>query len=136
GRTDALAHPASRPSVAEAEAISRAILFAREARSRLMILHMSAAEGVALVRRAKESGVDVVAETAPHYLILEGEDMVRRGLGSIMKMNPPIRSKEHGEALWRGLLDGTIEVVATDHSPHSPVEKMADNPMGRSEEHS
>jgi dihydroorotase len=91
---------------------------------------MSAAEGVALVRRAKESGVDVVAETAPHYLILEGEDMVRRGLGSIMKMNPPIRSKEHGEALWRGLLDGTIDVIATDHSPHTPEEKMAATPMG------
>ena len=130
GRTDPLAHLESRPAVAEAEAISRAILFAREARSRLMILHMSSAEGVALVRRGKDSGVDVVAETAPHYLLLEGEDMVRRGLGSIMKMNPPVRSKEHGEALWRGLLDGTIEVVATDHSPHSPVEKMADNPMG------
>src|SRR5438309_7425720 len=130
GRTDPLAHLESRPSVAEAEAISRAILFAREARSRLMILHMSSADGVALVRRGKESGVDVVAETAPHYLILEGDDMVRRGLGSIMKMNPPIRSKEHGEALWRGLLDGTIEVVATDHSPHTPEEKMAATPMG------
>ncbi len=130
GRKDPLAHLESRPSVAEAEAISRAILFAGVARSKLMIHHMSAAEGVDLVRRGKDSGVDVMAETGPHYLILEGQDMVRMSLGSLMKMNPPIRSKEHGEALWRGLLDGTIEVIGTDHSPHSPEEKMADNPMG------
>jgi dihydroorotase len=130
GRKDPLAHLESRPSVAEAEAISRAILFAREARSKLMIHHMSAAEGVGLVRQAKDGGVDVMAETGPHYLILEGEDMIRMGLGSLLKMNPPIRSKEHGEALWRGLLDGTIDVIGTDHSPHTPQEKMVDDPMG------
>jgi len=130
GRKDPLAHLESRPSVAEAEAISRAILFAREAGSRLMILHMSAAEGVELVRRGKDSGVDVMGETAPHYLLLEGEDMVQMGLGTLMKMNPPVRSREHGEALWRGLLDGTIEVIGTDHSPHTLAEKMADTPMG------
>jgi allantoinase len=130
GRKDPLAHLESRPAVAEAEAISRAILFAREARSKLMIYHMSSADGVTLVRQGKDSGVDVVAETGPHYLIMEGEDMVRMGLGTLLKMNPPVRSKEHGEALWRGLLDGTIEVIGTDHSPHSPEEKMADNPMG------
>jgi len=129
GRKDPLAHLESRPSVAEAEAISRAILFAREAKSKLMIHHMSAAEGVVLVRQGKESGVDVMAETGPHYLILEGGDMVQMGLGTLMKMNPPIRSREHGEALWRGLLDGTIEVLATDHSPHTAEEKMAENPM-------
>ena len=56
--------------------------------------------------------------------------MVQMGLGTLMKMNPPIRSREHGEALWRGLLDGTIEVIATDHSPHTAEEKMAENPMG------
>ena len=130
GRKDPLAHLESRPSVAEAEAISRAILFAREARSKLMIYHMSAAEGVDLVRRGKDDGVDVMGETAPHYLIMEGEDMVRRGLGSLLKVNPPVRSKEHGEALWRGLKDRTIEVIGTDHAPHTPQEKMADDPMG------
>lgn len=129
GRRDPLAHLESRPSVAEAEAISRAILYAREARSRLMIHHMSAAEGVDLIRRAKDTGVDVMGETCPQYLLLEGEDMVRMGLGSLMKINPPVRSKEHGEVLWRGLLDGTIEVIGTDHSPHTPDEKMARAPM-------
>ncbi|HET9000301.1 MAG TPA: allantoinase AllB [bacterium] len=130
GRKDPLAHLESRPSVAEAEAISRAILFAREAKSKLMIYHMSAAEGVDLVRRGKDSGVDVMGETGPHYLIMEGEDMVRMNLGSMLKMNPPVRSREHAEALWRGLLDGTIEVIGTDHSPHTREEKMFDNPMG------
>jgi dihydroorotase len=130
GRKDPLAHLESRPPIAEAEAISRAILFAREAKSRLMIYHMSAAEGVELVRRGKESGVDVMGETCPHYLIMEGEDMVRMRLGSLLKMNPPVRSREHADALWRGLLDGTIEVIGTDHSPHTPEEKMANHPMG------
>jgi dihydroorotase len=130
GRKDPLAHLESRPSVAEAEAISRAILFAGEAKSKLMIFHMSAAESVELVRRGKDRGVDVVGETGPHYLILEGQDMVRMNLGSILKMNPPVRSREHAEALWRGLLDGTIEVIGTDHSPHTREEKMFDTPMG------
>ena len=129
GRKDPLAHLESRPSVAEAEAISRSILFAREAKSKLMIYHMSAAEGVDLVRKGKESGVDVMGETGPHYLIMEGEDMVRMNLGSLLKMNPPVRSREHAEVLWRGLLDGTIEVIGTDHSPHTREEKMFDNPM-------
>lgn len=129
GRKDPLAHLESRPAVAEAEAIARATLFAREAGSKLMIYHLSSAEGVALVRRGKDTGVDIMAETGPHYLIMDGYDMVRMGLGSLLKMNPPIRSKEHGEALWRGLLDGTIEVIGTDHSPHTPEEKMADAPM-------
>ncbi len=130
GRTDPLAHLESRPAVAEAEAISRAILFAREAGSKLMIFHMSAAEGVDLLRRGKDAGVDVMGETGPNYLLMEGEDMVRMRLGSLLKINPPVRSREHADALWRGLLDGTIEVLGTDHSPHTREEKMFDNPMG------
>jgi len=124
GRKDPLAHVESRPSVAEAEAINRAILFAREAKSKLMIYHMSSREGVELVRWGKSLGVDVMAETGPHYLILEDQDMVRMGLGSLLKINPPVRSREHGEALWEGLLSGVIEVIGTDHSPHTPEEKM------------
>ena len=95
-----------------------------------MIYHMSAAEGVALVRQGKDSGVDVMGETGPHYLIMEGDDMVRMQLGSLLKISPPVRSRLHAEALWRGLLDGTIEVIGTDHSPHTREEKMFDDPMG------
>ena len=130
GRTDPLAHVDSRPAVAEAEAIGRAILFAREARSKLMIYHMSSADGAELVRAAKARGLDVMAETTPHYLLLEADDMLRRRLGALMKISPPVRSREHAEALWRGLLDGTIEVVGTDHSPHTREEKLAADPMG------
>ena len=130
GRNDPLAHLESRPAIAEAEAISRAILFAREAKSKLMIYHMSSREGVELVRRGKRSGVDVMAETCPHYLLMEGQDMVRMKLGSLLKVNPPIRSSEHAEALWRGLRDGTVEVIGTDHAPHTREEKMFNDPMG------
>jgi dihydroorotase len=130
GRRDPLAHLESRPAVAEAEAISRAILFAREARSKLMIYHMSSAEGVELLRRGRADGVDVMGETCPHYLLMQADDMVRLGLGTLLKVNPPVRAKEHGEALWRGLLDGTIQVIGTDHAPHTPEEKMAGDPMG------
>ncbi|HEV2357051.1 MAG TPA: allantoinase AllB [bacterium] len=130
GRTDPLAHVESRPAVAEAEAVSRSILFARETRSRLMIFHTSAAPSVELIRRGRADGVDVIAETCPQYLLLEAEDMVRRRLGTILKVNPPVRSGEHQAELWRGLLDGTIEVLGTDHAPHTAEEKMAGAPMG------
>jgi len=125
GRTDALAHMEARPNVAEAEAIQRAILFAKETGCKLHIYHMSSKEGVELVKRAKADGVDVSAETGPHYLLLNSE--YYKKLGSILKMNPPVRTAENGEALWKGLQDGTVEVIATDHSPHSEEEKIKEN---------
>ena len=124
GRKDPMVHPEARPSIAEAECTARAIMFAAHCKSKLMIYHVSAKEAVQLVREAKQRGQDVMAETGPHYLICEADDMIRKGLGSMLKMNPPIRSKEHGEALWKGLLDGTVEVIGTDHSPHTSEEKM------------
>lgn len=129
GRKDPLAHLESRPVVAEVEAIQRAILFAKEAGSKLMIYHLSSGPGAEAVRRGKEDGVDVMAETGPHYLLMSADDMISRGLGSMLKMNPPVREKEHGEALWRALLDGTVDVIGTDHSPHTAEEKMEANPM-------
>lgn len=131
GRKDPLAFLESRPAVAEVEAIQRAILFAREAGSKLMIYHMSSKEGVEVLRRTKAEGiVDVKGETGPHYFLFEGEDMVRKGLGSLIRMNPPVRSADHGEEIFRGLLDGTIDVIGTDHSPHTREEKMYDDRMG------
>jgi dihydroorotase (multifunctional complex type) len=131
GRTDPMAFLESRPAVAEAEAIQRAILFAREARSKLMIYHMSSKEGVEILRRTKQEGkVDVTGETGPHYFLFEGEDMVRKGLGSLLRMNPPVRSVEHGEAIFGGLMDGTIDVIGTDHSPHTREEKCYDDRLG------
>jgi dihydroorotase len=131
GRKDPLAFLESRPPVAEAEAIQRAILFAREAGSRLMIYHMSSRQGVEILRRAKADGdVDVRGETGPHYLLFDGRDMVRMGLGSLLRMNPPVRESEHGEALFAALLDGTIDVIGTDHSPHTREEKCYEDRMG------
>ena len=131
GRNDPLAFLESRPPVSEAEAIQRAILFAREAKSKLLIYHMSSKQGVEILRRAKHDGdVDVAGETGPHYMFFDGRDMVRMGLGSLLRMNPPVRESEHGEALFRGLLDGTIDVIGTDHSPHTREEKMYDDRMG------
>jgi len=125
GRTDALAHLESHPIVAETEAIKRAILFAKETCCKLHIHHMSSKDGVELVRESKAKGIGVSTETGPHYLLLNSENYEK--LGSILKINLPVRSAENGEALWEGLKDGTVEVIATDHSPHTEEEKIKDN---------
>jgi len=124
GRKDPLAHVEARPAVAEAEAIQRAILLAGEAGCKLHIYHLSSKQGAQLIREAQAKGIDVSAETGPHYLLLN-EDYMKK-VGGILKMNPPIRSREHGEALWQGIYDGTIGVIDTDHSPHSLEEKFND----------
>ena len=125
GRTDPVAHVEARPNIAEAECIARAIMFAEHAGAKLHIYHMSSREGVDLVAAAKRRGVDVSAETGPHYLLLDYTHMHK--VGSMLKMNPPVRAKEDQQRLWEGLLDGTIEAVATDHSPHTLEEKLKDN---------
>jgi dihydroorotase len=82
--------------------------------------HVSVKESVALIRRAKAEGVDISCETAPHYLLLCDEDLQDHGR---FKMNPPIRAKADRDALIGGLLDGTIDMIATDHAPHTAEEK-------------
>ena len=84
------------------------------------VCHISTKESVALIREAKKSGVDVTCETGPHYLVLDDSFLQENGR---FKMNPPLRSPEDREALVEGLLDGTIDMVATDHAPHSAEEK-------------
>ncbi len=84
------------------------------------VCHISCAESVALIREAKAAGVDVTCETAPHYLILTDLDLQEDGR---FKMNPPIRSARDRDALIEGLLDGTIDMIATDHAPHTCEEK-------------
>ncbi len=84
------------------------------------VCHISTAESVDIIRKAKSQGVDITCETAPHYLILTDEDLQE---DARFKMNPPIRSKRDREALIRGLQDGTIDMIATDHAPHSEEEK-------------
>ena len=121
GRIDALAHLASRPAVCEIEAIGRVLTLAEWTGARVHIAHHSAADSLFLIRDAKRRGVDVTVETCPQYLLLNTGDMLR--LGGIMRLNPPIREARHNQPLWDALLDGTIDMIATDHAPHTPEEK-------------
>ncbi len=107
-------------SESEWQQVERDIRLAAEAGCRYHVCHVSTKESVELVRRAKAAGLKVSCETAPHYLILTDEDLKDEGR---FKMNPPIRSAEDREALRRGIADGTIEVLATDHAPHAAEEK-------------
>lgn len=100
--------------------VKRDIELAEKTGCRLHICHISTKESVALVREAKSRGVKVTCETAPHYLALCDEDMREEGR---FKMNPPLRAREDMEALREGVADGTIDVIATDHAPHSAEEK-------------
>ena len=84
------------------------------------VCHISAKESVELIRQAKKSGLDVSGETGPHYLIMDDSDLREEGR---FKMNPPLRAASDREALVEGILDGTLEVIATDHAPHSAEEK-------------
>ncbi|AFT71598.1 Dihydroorotase [Alloalcanivorax dieselolei B5] len=125
GRTDPLAHLAARPAVAEIEAIGRIITLAEWTGARVHIAHHSAADSLYLLREAKRRGVDVTAETCPQYLLLNTVNML--DLGGLLRVNPPVREPRHNEPLWRALLDGVIDMIATDHAPHAPEEKTRDD---------
>lgn len=100
--------------------IKRDLRLAAETGCAYHVCHISCRESVELIRKAKREGVDVTCETAPHYLLLDENDLMEDGR---FRMNPPIRSREDREALVEGLLDGTIDMIATDHAPHSAAEK-------------
>jgi allantoinase len=112
---------ASRPVVAELEAISRALLFASETGCALHVVHVSSGRGVALVAAARAAGVDVTCETCPHYLLLTPEDV--EALGSVAKCAPPVRDASEQIELWRRLRAGEVEMVVSDHSPSDPASK-------------
>jgi allantoinase len=121
GRTGARDFLASRPVVAEVEAIERATRLAGEARAKLHIVHVSSGRGVVAAAEAKARGVDVSIETCAHYLFFTEEDLER--LGAIAKCAPPLRDAQQQDALWKTLLDETIDIVASDHSPAPPAMK-------------
>jgi dihydroorotase len=125
GRSDPLAHLAARPPVAAMEAVQRAALFAEWTGARLHIAHVSSADELRPLREAKARGVDVTAETCPHYLMLDTEDYGR--CGSLIRVNPPVREPRHKAFLWAALRDGTIDMISTDHAPHTPDEKRRDD---------
>lgn len=107
-------------SASEYRQIERDLRLAEETGCAYHVCHISTKESVELIRQAKARGVDVTCETAPHYLVLCDEDMQEDGR---FKMNPPLRSREDKKALIEGIKDGTIDMMATDHAPHSAEEK-------------
>ncbi|MGF1627413.1 MAG: dihydroorotase family protein [Alphaproteobacteria bacterium] len=122
GRIDPLAHLSARSDVVALEALSRSCVLADWTGARIHIAHESSAASLPYLRFFKDRGVDVTVETLPQYLYLDAEMMVRPG-GEVLRMNPPIRQKANQEPLWQALLDGTIDMLATDHAPHLPAEK-------------
>ncbi len=107
-------------SESEWRQIERDINLAAKTGCKYHVCHISAKESVELIRQAKKSGVDITCETAPHYLVLDENDLKEDGR---FKMNPPLRSREDKEALIGGVIDGTVDMIATDHAPHSAEEK-------------
>ena len=100
--------------------IARDLALVRETGCSYHVCHISTKESVELIRKAKAEGLDVTCETGPHYLVMDDSDLQEAGR---FKMNPPLRGKEDREALVQGILDGTIDMIATDHAPHSAEEK-------------
>ena len=115
---------ASRPDLCEAASVAHALFFAEAFGVMLHVFHMSSKQAAHMVRDAKARGLRVTAETGPHYLLREPKDMAE--VGPLLKMNPPVRSKDHAAVLWDGLVNGYVDMLATDHSPHTFEEKGTD----------
>jgi dihydroorotase len=111
----------ARPDISEADAVAGVIRFSEYTGAKIHIYHVSAGLSVNLIRTAKKKGIPVSAETCPQYLLLDSKDYQR--LGGQMKCFPPIRTAEDQQALWAGIADGTIDMIATDHAPHNAGEK-------------
>ncbi len=107
-------------SESEWKQIERDVAIAKKTGCAYHVCHISTAESVEIIRQAKADGVDVTCETGPHYLVLDDGDLIEDGR---FKMNPPLRSKRDREALLAGVIDGTVDMIATDHAPHSAEEK-------------
>lgn len=110
--------------------IARDLKLVKETECAYHVCHISTKESVAIIREAKARGIDVTCETAPHYLVLSDKDLQE---DARFKMNPPLRGEDDKNALIEGILDGTIDMIATDHAPHSEEEKskgLKDSLMG------
>lgn len=126
GRVSTLLGLKGIPNAAEDIAVFRDIALAQLTGARLHIAHVSTKGSVEIIRRAKERGVRVTAETAPHYFSLTEEAV--SGYDSLAKMNPPLRTEEDRVAIVDGIKDGTLDAIATDHAPHSQLEKELEFP--------
>lgn len=115
------AHLAARPNVVAIEAVSRAAILAEWTGARVHVLHISTADELRPLREAKARGVDITGETCPHYFLLSTDDYGR--VPGIIAVNPPVREKRNQQPIFDALVDGTIDVIATDHAPHAYEEK-------------
>src|SRR5262249_54244533 len=114
----------TRPWLCEAEAVHHLIFFAENFGTKLHIVHCSRRQAAMMVKDGKARGLRVTAETGPHYLLREPKDMA--DVCPLRKRTPPVRGKEHADVLWDGLNNGYIDMIATDHSPHTLEEKGCD----------
>jgi len=121
GRTEPIAHLAARPAVVAVEAVARAAILAEWTGARIHVLHISSAAELRPLADAKARGVEITGETCPHYLLLSEADYEK--FGGIIRVNPPVREAPNRQPLWDALMDGTIDMIATDHAPHAPDEK-------------
>lgn len=119
-----LHHIAARPEVVAIEAVARAAILAEWTGARIHVLHISSAGELRPLAEAKARGVDVTGETCPCYLFLDSRDYDR--LGSIIRVNPPVREEKDSKAIWDALQSGVVDMIATDHAPHTPEEKRKD----------
>jgi allantoinase len=125
GRTSGADYAASRPIQAELEAVHRALVYAGLTGCRVHFVHISSAEGIGLIREASLRGLDVTAETCPHYLKLTTDDLAAKG--AIAKCAPPLRSGEEREKLWEAVEKGWVNLIASDHSPCPVAMKERDS---------
>src|ERR1700733_12487598 len=121
GRTEPIAHLASRPAVVAVEAVARAAILAEWTGARIHVLHISLAAELRPLAEAKARGVEITGETCPHYLLLSEKDYEKSG--GVVRVNPPVRETPNQQPLWNALVDGTVDMIATDHAPHTPEEK-------------
>lgn len=123
GRCDFKAHAESKPPVGEALGIARACLVAESVGARIHFRQISTKIGVEIVRYMKRRYQGISAEVSPHHLLLD--ETTLNEMGPVAKVNPPLRTRQDCEALWEGIQDGTIDIIATDHAPHTREEKDA-----------
>jgi allantoinase len=125
GQTGVRDYLTSRPVIAEVEAIGRALLFAEATSCALHVVHVSTGRGLVLIAEARRRGVDVTAETCPHYLLFDEDDA--QTIGALAKCAPPLRPRSEVEALWSALAAGDVQIVASDHSPAPPEMKRGED---------
>jgi dihydroorotase len=123
-RNDALSHALIRSPEAEISAIKKVIQLSKSSGAKLHILHVTTKEGLNVIYQAKKENVNISCETCPHYLFMTQKDLEEKG--SLLKINPPLRTKDDQKELWEGILNGTIDIISTDHAPHTLEEKNQD----------